>query len=309
MLYERTGLWGPLGMACTLLGIDMTMRLLIVEKQTAAQFHQDPIPAESLIESSNSETGHEASEEDPLIIPPKVYPDPDFIIPLELGWPLKQYPILYCCKDIRLLTTYWITLIQAILLAALDATVPNVAIEYYDFTSLQTGFLFIPILLPILVFAPLAGRITDRRGSRDIVIWGFGLLGPILAFFYLVEPGEITQILTYAALLTCCGICLAITNVPALVDSTVVIEKYHKANPDRFGSNGPYAQIASITGLLYNSGTAVGPLLAGLLKDRIGYGWMNVIMAVLAVLTAVLGFFFVGGRVEADAKKERENSE
>ena len=56
-----------------------------------------------------------------------------------------------------MLTANWITLIQATLVGSLDATVPTVAEEYYGFNYLQTGLLFIPIVLPMLIIGPVAG--------------------------------------------------------------------------------------------------------------------------------------------------------
>ncbi|KAL8846295.1 MAG: hypothetical protein Q9221_008611 [Calogaya cf. arnoldii] len=237
ILYHRTGVVGPLALGCSLLGIDFIMRLLMIEKKSAAS---------------------------------------------------------------------WITLIQATLLGSLDATVPTVAQEYYDFNPLQTGLLFIPIVLPMLVIGPVAGWITDQQGSKNIVVAGSGLLVPLLVSLRLVQPGGLNQVLIYCFILTLSGTCLAATNPPALVESTLVVEKYHKANPEMFGPNGPYAQISSITGFMYNAGTALGPLLAGAFKDAVGYGNMNLIAAMLSLVTALLALFNTEGKPvdKADAWTE-----
>ena len=137
---------------------------------------------------------------------------------------------------------------------------------------------------------------TDRQGSRIIAISGFGLLGPLLMLLRAVHPGGLDQVLIYCLLLTLCGTCLATTNPPALVESTLMVEKYHKANPEVFGPNGPYAQTSSVTGFVYNAGSALGPLLAGDLKDAVGYGNMNLAAAALSLLTALLAFFYIDGK-------------
>lgn len=294
ILYHRTGVTGPLVLGCSLLGIDLLMRLLVVEKKIAAEFgFNSGDPAE---QGQHSEDTHEEAAERPLLQKP---PDPAYIIPPELPWIIKSYPILYCFKDVRMLTANWITLIQATLLGTLDATVPTVGEEYYGFNSLQTGLLFIPILLPTMIFGPIAGWITDRHGSKPIVVLGFGLLAPIFISMRLVQPGGSIQILIYCITLALCGSCLAATSPPALVESTLVMEKYYRANPERFGPNGPYAQISSITGFMYNAGTALGLLLAGALKDAIGYGNMNSVAALLSLITALLGFFYIGNKPQA----------
>ena len=68
------------------------------------------------------------------------------------------------------LTANWITLMQAALVGTPDATVPITGEASYGFTSLQTGLLFIPILLPGLVLGPLSGRILDRQGPKTVVV-------------------------------------------------------------------------------------------------------------------------------------------
>lgn len=291
ILYHQAGVAGPLALGCSLLGVDLIMRLLMIEKKIAAEFGFDKgHPAE---QRRHSEDTCSDGAEEPLLTAPQ---DQAYVIPPEQPWLIKWYPILYCFKDARMLTASWITLIQATLLGALDATVPTIGEAYYGFTSLQTGLLFIPILLPILILGPLAGWITDRQGPRTIVVWGFGLLVPIFFLLRIVRPGGLTQILIYCILLALCGTCLAATSPPALVESTLVIEQYYKANPEIFGPNGPYAQISSITGFTYNAGTALGPLLAGALKDALGYGNMNLFTAGLSLITALLGFFYTGGQ-------------
>ena len=263
----------------------------MVEKKTAAEFgFLDGDPA---TESRQSEASHDQEEaEAPLLKSP---PDQTYIIPAtELPAIIQSYPILYCFKDIRMLAANWTTLIQAILLGGLDATVPLVGEEYYGFNSLQTGLLFIPVLLPGLVLGPVAGWITDRQGPKRVVVAGYGLLVPIFVSLRTVQPGGSTQVLIYSIILTLCGTCLAATSPPALVESTMVIEKYYQANPEGFGPNGPYAQISGMTGMMYNAGTALGSLLAGALKDVVGYGNMNLVNAGLALVTALLGFFFTG---------------
>ncbi|KAI4210152.1 MAG: hypothetical protein LQ351_006984 [Letrouitia transgressa] len=227
ILYHRTGVIGPLTLGCSLLGIDLIMRLLIIEKKPAAKFGFDN--GDTVEHRQHPNNTHEEGEGDPLLKPPQ---DQAYVIPPELPRVIKSNPILYCCKDVRMLTANWITLIQATLMGTFDATVPTIGEEYYAFNSLQTGLLFIPVLLPSLILGPLAGGITDRRGPRTIVGWGFGLLAPI---------------------------------PPALAQATLVIEKYYKANPEKFGPHGPYAQVSSITGTMYNAGTALGSLLAGAL--------------------------------------------
>lgn len=291
ILYHRIGFAGPLALGCSLLGVDLIMRLLMVDKKIAAGLGiKNREPAE---QHQHSEDTWEEGPQDPLLKTPHVQA---YLIPAEQPRVIQSYPILYCFKDARMLTANWITLIQAILLSALDATVPTVGEEYYDFNSLQTGLLFLPILLPCLILGPVAGRIMDRRGSRIVVVLGFGLVAPVFILLRIVQPGGHIRILIYCIILTLCGTCLAATNPPALVEPLLVIEGYQKANPELFGPNGQYGQVSSVTGLVYNAGTALGAVLAGTLKNAVGYGNMNLVTAALALVTALLGFFYTSAK-------------
>ena len=261
------------------------MRILMVEKKAAA---------EDKIGNGEATPGRQQAEDAfsadtrPLLEPPK---DEAYIISPTQPWITELCPVLYCFNDIQMFIASWITFVQATLLGALDATVPLIGEQYYNLNSLQTGFLLVPILLPILLCGPVAGWLMDRKGPKLLVILGFGLLVPVFTSLWVVQPGQYPAVVVYCILLGLCGSCLAFTSPPALVESTVVVDRYYKANPDLFGPNGPYAQISSITGMVYNAGTAVGALLAGGLNNAIGYGNMNLVLAALALVTAfVRGF-------------------
>ena len=263
------------------------MRILVVEKKAA--FEAVNGDRDHLQGHQEAEDSFRSDSANPLLEPPK---DPAYVISPNQSWIIELCPVLFCFKKIRMITASWITLVHATLLGTLDATVPLIGEQFYNFNSLQTGLLLLPILIPILLFGPVAGWLMDRKGSRFLVILGFGLLVPILASLRMAQPGGISAVLVYCILLALCGSCLAFTSPPALVESTVVVDKYFKANPNMFGPNGPYAQISGISGMLYNAGTALGALLAGGLKESIGYGNINLALAALAFVTALLGTVF-----------------
>lgn len=46
--------------------------------------------------------------------------------------------------------------------------------------------------------------------------------------------------------------------------------------------------------MVWSGGLTVGPLLAGGLREKIGYGNMNALLACVCILTAVLAALFIG---------------
>jgi hypothetical protein len=112
------------------------------------------------------------------------------------------------------------------------------------------------------------------------------------------QPGGQDQQIIYGALLGFCGVGLAGIGAPGMVEAGAVVEKYYKANPEFFGreKGGPYAQLYGLQSMVFSAGLAIGPELAGQLREAIGYGNMNAVLAGLCGVTAVLCFVFLGGR-------------
>lgn len=59
---------------------------------------------------------------------------------------------------------------------------------------------------------------------------------------------------------------------------------------------GPYAQLYGLNSMVFSAGLTLGPELAGELKQAIGYGNMNLVLAVICAVTAVLCFVYIGGK-------------
>jgi hypothetical protein len=82
----------------------------------------------------------------------------------------------------------------------------------------------------------------------------------------------------------------------SIVETSCVVELYHKHNPEYFGKEGPYAQLYAINSLVFSAGLTLGPLICGGLRDAIGYGNMNAVVAGLCLFTSALCFVYLGGR-------------
>jgi MFS family permease len=189
---------------------------------------------------------------------------------------------------------------QAFLLAAFDATIPTEAENLFNFSSLHTGLLFIALDVPYLVLAPIAGWAVDRFGTKLAAVVGFAYLVPTLILLRLpsehIVKDRKQNIILYCALLALNGVGMAIIGPPSVVEASEVVQKYDKANPGFFGKNGPYAQLYGFNSLVFSAGMTVGPLLSGGLRNAIGYGKMNAVIAAMSGITAVLSFVFIGGK-------------
>ena len=295
VLYKKAGDAGVFGLGGAILVIDFIMRLLVIEKKTAAGYIDDTAVEDGNTHNAGNEEDEEStpeSEEAPLLGSEK---DEFKVPPNQHRW-VQKFPLSYCLKDPRLLTALLVAFIQATLLATFDATVPIEAQELFGFDSLKAGLLFIALDIPYLILGPIAGWAVDRYGTKPAAVIGFTYLVPVLILLRLPHRGGTSQIILYCANLALCGVGLAIIGSPSIVEASQVVQKYDKANPDFFGPNGPYAQLYGINSMFFSAGLTLGPLLSGGLNDRIGYGNMNVVVAGLALATAVLSFIYVGGK-------------
>jgi MFS family permease len=300
VLYEKTGYVGVFGVGAGMIGLDFVMRVLVIEKKTAAKYlHTDELagPQEHSPMDDDDED-EEATEESGLLVPSKE--SPDYTIPPSQPRLITTLPILYCLTSPRILTALFLAFVEALLLATFDATIPTEASTLFSFSSLSSGLLFVPLDIPYLLLGPLAGWAVDRYGPKPAAVLGFGWLAATLVLLRLPTSGLVSDrkgnIVLYCGLLALNGMGMAIIGAPAIVEASAVVRKYDLANPGFFGRNGPYAQLYGCNSLVFSLGLTVGPLLSGGLRDRIGYGNMNAVVAGVAAFAAGLSLFVIGGR-------------
>ncbi|KAI3319005.1 major facilitator superfamily domain-containing protein [Xylariaceae sp. AK1471] len=312
VLYEKTGYIGVFGLGAGILALDFLMRLLVIEKKTAAKYNESAQDTQTHIpdfglrgDESDDEVDREASEEDALL--PKKE-DEAYEIREEPNKLVRSLPILVCFKSPRLSMSFCLAFVQAALLAVYDATIPTEAQSLFQFSSLQAGLIFIALDVPYLLLGPVAGWAVDRYGTKRAAVIGFGWMVPVLILLRL-PPEELLpksrNIILYCALLALNGVGLAIIGSPGVVEASHVVQKYDKANPGFFGENGPYAQLYGFNSLFFCAGLTVGPVVAGALKDCIGYGNMNLVFAILSAATAILSFFIIGGKPAIISRKSK----
>ena len=336
VLYKAAGYEGVFGIGAGVLLVDLIMRILVIEKKVAHRYDKsikDPFrPDEEGSEEQRRANGNndeenqdaDGNEEQPLLSKDKE----EFHIPAEQPQAVRNLPLLYCLKDGRLLSALLVALVQATLFGTFDATVATESEQLFGFDSLTAGLLFIPLGIFDLFVGPLAGWAVDRYGTKIVAVLGYGYLAPVLFCLRAVHAGGKEQLILYCVLLGLAGIGLAAIGAPSIVEVRVqpmlllpqprivlvadtihypqagrVVQKYHKANPDFFGDTGPYAQLYGLNSMVFSGGLALGPFIAGGLRDAIGYGNMNAVVAVICFVTAVVCWVWMGGKPKALKKR------
>ncbi|KAK4494242.1 hypothetical protein PRZ48_014540 [Zasmidium cellare] len=326
VLYEKTGYEGVFAIGAAILIVDFLMRIMVIEKKTALKYEVDDPSTVSDLTAAHEREAREreeaeqnqdqeaqqqngsvaGSEEEPLL-GGKAPDDSYYKLPSQenLSGLSKSLPIVRCLADPMLLTALLVALVQAVLLGSFDATIPTVASDLFGFDSLKSGLLFLPLGVFDLILGPVFGWCVDRYGTKPVAVIAYGFLVPVLVLLRIPHEGGKDQIIIYAVLLALCGMGLAGIGAPSIVEAGAVVQKYYEVNPDLFGDSGPYAQLYGLSNMVFSFGLAVGPELAGELKQVIGYGNMNIVLAAVCLLTSVLSFAYIGGKPRILSRSKR----
>jgi MFS family permease len=142
VIYQRHGYYAAFGLAFAFIGLDLVLRLIIVEKKIAVRYTAtplvpdqenpqivklQPLPATTGMSTSNSALA--LSEEVP--VPP-------------LNVQRSRIPhVIRILKYPRLLVALFISFVQALILSAFDATLPLYLNALFDYSALQAGNTFV----------------------------------------------------------------------------------------------------------------------------------------------------------------------
>jgi MFS family permease len=314
IVYDKAGDGAVFGMGFALLGVDLFLRLLLIEKKVATRYdisdeendsssgdEGSSTAAETFTSSSDDETPT-ASEQTPLLDSRRksIAEDEDLTPYILHTRPRSFLPILPCLRNPRLLTCQLITLTHASTLGLFDATLPLEAHSLFTFTALRSGLLFIPLVTPCLVLGPAAGWGVDKWGPRPFAIFGLLFLSVPMFLLQIPHPGGAEEIAKMCAILALCGIALPMISSPAIVESSKIMDMYHRANRGYLGEKGPYAQLYAVNNVVFSTGLTVGPLVAGLAREKWGFGMMGMGAGVWAVGASGACLLSIGQRKKQD---------
>jgi MFS family permease len=285
VVYEKAGPGAVFGMGFALLTVDFFMRLAVIEKKVAAKFGV----------KYDEEEDAEAGEDSPLLANNQEESLEQWKIPKDQPSWICKFPLLYCFRNPRMLVAQLVAFMQATLMAVFDTTIPTETQDLFHFDSLKAGLLFTPLVLPYLLFGPLAGKGVDKYGPKLAASIGFGFLVIPLVLLRLPHEGGNGEIAKFGVFLAMCGCGCALISAPSIVEASFVVEQYYKANREFFGDEGPYAQLYAINSMVFSAGLTLGPLISGGLRDTIGFGNMNAVVAGLCAVVSVLSYVYLGG--------------
>ncbi|KAJ5117924.1 major facilitator superfamily domain-containing protein [Penicillium atrosanguineum] len=296
VLFELGGYWCAwMGPAAFLL-VDITMRLLMIEKQDKPEQgdqnpEQDPLlkiqPTRSNDDESNSSTSLEGQ-----------------------GW--LFYALIF--RQSRFSSGVFCAFVFALLIGCIESTLAVHIRSAFGWGALHVGLLLAWIQGPGIVLAAPVGWMKDKQGSRIPTAVGFLGLSPFLLFSGI--PGsKVFQWATdkfwaqplYVVCMALIGCLLSLLNGVGTMQATEAIDILEAENPGVFGPNGGYSRALSITNMTWMAGLMTGPLLAELIIGHFGYFELQCSLGGISFVAGIMTLAFLGSPVPKFAEQVDED--
>ncbi|KAG4428750.1 hypothetical protein IFR05_015765 [Cadophora sp. M221] len=281
VIYAKSGYYTVFAVGFGLIGLDVLLRLLMIEKRVARKWLAD-VPDSAESRSQNSST-RETRSADVL----NASPVPSRTRSLPLIITLLLIP--------RLLAALFGCFTYAVFLASFDSVLPIYIKDIFHWDSTGAGLIFVCLVAPQFG-SPFIGTLSDRYGSRVITTTGFLGCVPIWILLRFVTYNSIHQKALLSALLVIIGIFLTMILTPLMaeIDRTIGIEGIKRSGS--IGKDGAAAQGFGLFNLAYAVGTLIGPLWAGFIMESANWGTMGWSMAVLSGTCGITTVIWTGSK-------------
>lgn len=211
-LYDAFGYESIFIAAFALIGLDICLRIIMVEKKHVLQIKQrlkvdpgasygtlpspkleHPFETQSVSSSSSPSIDVEApSMDQPVSLNSEQPPGPSSTCTLLPSASASSqitttdtHPLKTLLCSPRILTSLYGALVTVIVLVAFDAALPIFVAQQFGWSSTGGGLIFLAITLPIFA-APLAGTVADRYPSSWLASSWFIISGILVSMLFLV---------------------------------------------------------------------------------------------------------------------------
>lgn len=321
IVFAKGGYYAVFAMAFGLIGLDIFLRVLMVERKIAAKW-LPPASAEEIGSADAALTEIQTTgdvEKGPIAIDGKegvevtVAQRPDAetctstittkeatsdITSTTTNRPRTRLPpIVLLLASRRLLSALWCVTAVATLYTAMDAILPLFVRNTFHWTSLGAGLIFLPVSIGSFL-GPIIGNLSDKHGPRWFATTGVVVACPCLALLRLVHENSIRQKVLLCGLLSVLGVCLTSVIIPIMAEITYSVEAKTRRRPAGFfGKHGAYAQAYSLFNAGWAAGCMIGPLLGGLTSGANGWGTSTLVLGCISILTAVPAVIWTSGSI------------
>ena len=309
VVFERAGYYSVWAMAFGLIGLDIVLRIVMVERKIAVRWdpqfepkRAEPVSGDQKVitkeldekpDGTESEDDNKAEETASRPVDQHSHQEDD--LNARNKWYNRLPPVLKLLASRRLLSALWAVLIQSSLLTSFDSVLPLFTKNTFGWNATGAGLIFLPIVVPTFA-GPLIGHLSDKQGPRWYATAGFAGCTPFLIMLRLVDHDSLRQKVLLCALLVLIGLFLTLALIPMMAEVTyAVMDKESRRPKGYYGKNGAYAQAYSLFNMAWAAGCMVGPLLAGLVVNSKGWPTATLILGCVSIFTAVPVVIWTGG--------------
>lgn len=292
IVYDRAGYYAVFAMAFGMIGLDIVMRLLLIEKKAASKWLpvEPPVsepPISEKLPTMQAEINPESQQLDTSIAK-------------------KVPPILILLKSRRMQATFFASLVAAMILTAFDVTLPLFVGDTFHWSSLGAGLIFLALLCPAFI-QPIYGRLVDKHGPRWIA--GAGLLICVAPFVCLrfVTQNSIQHKVLLCALLFVIGLGASLVLAATMTEFTIICTEKERKQPGSMGRGGAFAQSYALFNVSWALGSLIASYWAAGVKEVAGWGTMSWSFALLCGVITIPTCLFVGGSLIKQRRIKNSN--
>ncbi|KAJ5184132.1 hypothetical protein N7492_001748 [Penicillium capsulatum] len=280
VLYEQGGYYSVFGLAFGLIGIDIFLRLVLIEKRHAAQWIQEKQTGEN---SPGKTTPVETNLQP--VSSANAYPS---------RHPLRQ--VLTLLKSYRLLVSLWGYFVVSLVLTSFDSVLPIFVQTTFGWQQTGQGLIFIPLIVPHIT-DPITGYMIDRfpRSPRYLTSAAFLCCVPMTVLLRLVRENTMHDKILLCVLLSLVGLFEAIAMPPLVAEVFHAVKEEEDKAADAFGRGGAMALAFGLSNMGFAAGSLIGPFFAGFIREHAGWGTMGWAMGLIMGVSAIPVLLGLGG--------------
>ncbi|KAJ8120711.1 hypothetical protein O1611_g10294 [Lasiodiplodia mahajangana] len=305
VVYNRAGYHAVFYVAFGVVGLDVALRLLMIEKKVARQWIKEPETESPQVDVEKTSPANPMEDKPPMnsttisnTEAPAIEPgtnasgrDENSNTSNTDEGKHRGRPIIALLKSARLLAALYGILVESGILIGFDAVLALFVRGLFGWNSTAVAVLFLALFLPGFV-APLAGWLSDRYGAKWPSFAGFVATVPVLISLRFVTENTLQHKALLAVLLALAGITLPFSMTPLMAEISYVIEAKEAENPGIFGEKGIYGLAYGLFNCAFALGGIVGPIWAGYVVESAGWGTLTWNFALWSASAAVVVFFW-----------------
>lgn len=302
VLYEFAGYYSVFALGFAIIGLDIFLRLVMIEKVVARQW--DVSPDNTSTSSGNIESNNEIQQaaRDPN---EKALPGENTLHPVPAGpktWSQRLPPVVTLLCIPRLLAALLGCFVQSNSLGSFDSVLPLFVKDTFHWNSTGAGLIFICLVIPALL-GPIIGMASDKFGCRALTTVGLLISVPAWVCLRFVTENSIGHKVLLCAILAIIGLCTTMVMAPLMAEIDHCLTEREMRRPGSLGKRGAAAQGYGLFNLAYAVGSLVGPLWAGFIVSSVGFSTMVWTIGLLSGVSAVPIFIYTGGRIMLKGKE------